>query len=320
MSAPTIEQVCQKIMMDNVRLEKGEFCVLVKDLETSKLHRALEAAIRSCGGIPFVLSLPEAAYLNGPISPRLQAAMTSGDVVLINTKELFPHGPRRSATEAGARLLSMCTVTEEMALRALNVDHAQLSQVTRRIADLLSQASRVLVKSKAGTEIRMEITHRPVTYLDGLAWEPGRSTGLPAGVVALAPLPETAEGVVILDGSIHSIGLCREPVVLTVKRGRIETIEGGEEAEALLSMLDDADENARCVAEVGLGTNPQAAYTGNLVEDERVMGSGHIGFGRNTHLGGNIESALHTDATIRKPSIYLDDEIIVREGSLTVER
>jgi aminopeptidase len=320
MSAPTIEQVCQKIVTECLRLQEGEFCVLLKDLGTSNLHRGLEAAIRGCGGIPFVLNLPAAAYLDGPVSPRLLAALTSGDAVLINTTELFPQAPRKSATEAGARLLSMCTVTEEMALRALDVDHAQLSQITRRVADLLSQASTFLVRSKAGTEIRMEIRNRPVTYLDGLAWQPGKSTGLPAGVVALAPLPGTAEGVVVLDGSIHSIGLCGEPVTLTVKQGRIETIEGGQEAEALLRMLDGADENARCIAEVGLGTNPKATYTGNLVEDERVLGSGHIGFGRNTHLGGNIESALHTDATLRKPSIYLDGEPILDEGRLVVER
>ncbi len=319
MSAPTIEQVCQKIVTECLRLQEGEFCVLLKDLETSSLHRGLEAAIRGCGGIPFVLNLPSSSYLNGPVSPRLLAALTSGDAVIINTKELFPQAPRKSATSAGARLLSMCTATEEMALRALDVDHAQLSQVTRRIADLLSQASTFLVTSKAGTEIRMQIANRPVTYLDGLAWEPGKSTGLPAGVVALAPLPGTAEGVVVLDGSIHSLGLCIEPVTLTVKQGKIETIEGGREAEALLRMLDGADENARCIAEVGLGTNPKATYTGNLVEDERVLGSGHIGFGRNTHLGGNIESALHTDATLRKPSIYLDGEPILDEGRLVVE-
>jgi aminopeptidase len=319
MSAHALERICSKVVGECVGLTKGESCLLVRDFETTELHRALEAAIRNHGGIPIVASLPERAYVDGPLPPRLETAMKSGDVVLINTREIFPHGPRRSATETGARLLSMCMVSEEMALRALDVDYDQLSRVTRRAADLLSRASEVLITSQAGTEIRMDITGRPVTYLDGLARGPGKSTGLPAGVVALAPLPNTAEGRVILDGSIHHIGLLREPVALTVKKGRIETIEGGEEAAALLRMLDAADANARCIAEVGLGTNPKATYTGNLVEDERVSGSGHIGFGRNTHIGGDIESALHTDATITKPSIYVDDETIAKEGRLLVE-
>jgi len=319
MSALAIEQICQKIVGECVGLKKGESCLLIRDFDTTELHRALEAAIRNYGGIPIVVSLPETAYVDGPLPTRLETSMKSGDVVLINTREIFPHGPRRSATETGARLLSMCMVSEEMALRALDVDYDQLSRVTRRAADLLSRASEVVIRSQAGTEIRMDISDQPVTYVDGLALEPGRSSMLPAGVVALTPSPDTAEGRVILDGSIHSIGLLRKPVTLAVKKGRIESIEGDEEAEALQSMLDAADENARCIAEVGLGTNPSATYVGNLVEDERVRGSGHIGLGRNAHLGGTIESALHIDATIRKPSIYLDGEMIVSEGSLTIE-
>ncbi|HUW09518.1 MAG TPA: aminopeptidase [Anaerolineae bacterium] len=319
MSAHALERICRKVVGECVGLKKGESCLLVRDFETTELHRALEAAIRSHGGIPIVASLPETAYVDGLLPTRLETAMKSGDVVLINTREIFPHGPRRSATETGARLLSMCMVSEGMALRALDVDYDQLSRVTRRAVDLLSRSSEILIRSDAGTEISMDISDRPVTYFDGLAREPGKSTGLPAGVVALAPVANTAEGRVILDGSIHHMGLLRKPVILTVKKGRIETIEGSDEAEALRSMLGAADENARCIAEVGLGTNPKATYTGNLVEDERVSGSGHIGFGRNTHIGGDIESALHTDATIRKPSIYLDGETIVKEGRLLVE-
>jgi leucyl aminopeptidase (aminopeptidase T) len=316
MNARTVEQVCRKIVRECTGLDKGEVCLLVKDLETSELHRGLEAAIRACGGIPLVLGLPEEAYMQGPLPKGVEAAMISADVVLLCTRELFPHRPRRSATEAGTRVLSMCTVTKEMALRALDVDYDELSRVTRELANALSQASEVLIKSQLGTEIRRAIRGQAAVYLDGLAREPGRSTALPAGVVAILPLTETAEGKVILDGSISSIGLLRKPVALTVKRGKIEDIQGDEEAEELLRILETADENACCIAEVGLGTNPKATYTGNLVEDERVRGSGHIGLGRNTHLGGTIESSLHLDATIRKPTIYLDGQAIVRDGNL----
>lgn len=314
-----LEQICQKIIGECVGLKEGESCLLVRDFDPTELHSALEAAVRHYGGIPIVISLPERAYLSGPLPARLETAMLSGDVVIINTKELFPHAPRRSATNTGARLLSMCMVSEEMALRALDLDYDQLSRVTSRAADSLSHSSEIVLRSRAGTDIRMNIRNRAVTYVDGLALDSGRSTMLPAGVIAVAPSRETAEGRLVLDGSIHGLGLLRDPVFMTVKKGRVAVIEGGEQARELSSMLDAADENARCIAEVGLGTNPKAIYTGNLVEDERVRGSGHIGFGRNTHLGGHIESILHTDATIRKPSIYIDGQTIVDEGRLLVE-
>jgi leucyl aminopeptidase (aminopeptidase T) len=316
MSSLVLEGICQKIVGECVALRRGESCVLVRDFEATELHRALEAAIRSRGGVPLVASLPEAAYVDGPLAARLETVMRAGDVVLISTREIFPHAPRRTATESGARLLSMCMVSEEMALRALDLDYHQLSRTTKRAAELVSRSSEIVIRSKAGTDIRMNIADRTVTYVDGLALDSGRSTMLPAGVVAVAPSPQTAEGTAILDGSIHGIGLLRDPVAIAVKAGRVETIEGADDAEALRRMFDTADENARCIAEVGLGTNPKATYTGNLVEDERVSGSGHIGFGRNTHLGGDIESVLHTDATLRRPTIYLDGETIIDGGRL----
>lgn len=313
----TVEQVCRKIVSECTGVHKGEVCLLVKDLETSDLHRGFEAAILACGGIPLVLGLPGEAYRQGPLPRGVEAAMTSADVVLLCTRGLFPHKARRSATEAGARVLSLGTVTKEMALRALDVDYDELSQVTTGLAEALSRASEVLIRSPEGTEIHMAITDQPVVYLDGLAREPGRSSVLPAGVVATLPLPETAEGKVVLNGSIASIGLLKKPVTLMVERGRITDIRGDEEAQKLLEILEAADENARCIAEVGLGTNPKATYTGNLVEDERVRGSGHIGLGENIRLGGTIASSLHLDATIRKPSIYLDDKAIVSEGNFS---
>jgi leucyl aminopeptidase (aminopeptidase T) len=56
-----------------------------------------------------------------------------------------------------------------------------------------------------------------------------------------------------------------------------------------------------------------------MVEDERVRGSAHIGLGANVRLGGTIESALHIDATMRKPIVFLDSKTIVKDGNLLVD-
>jgi hypothetical protein len=47
------------------------------------------------------------------------------------------------------------------------------------------------------------------------------------------------------------------------------------------------DEALRNVAELGLGCNDKAVVTGNVLEDEKVMGM-HWAFGRSDHLGGAI--------------------------------
>lgn len=318
MSNRTLAQVCQRIVRECLALNRDERCLLIKDLEPFELASNLETAINTSGGIAQVLEIPTEVYMHEPLPKSVEPAMTSADVVLLCTKELFPHKARRLAAEAGARVLSLGTVTKEMALRALDVDYDELARVTKSVADAYARAEEVRMTTRTGTDVRMMITSQPVHSFDGLARERGKTSALPAGVVATLPLPGTAEGIVVLDGSIASIGLLKNPITLTVKAGRVTDIQGGEEAEKLLRTLNAADANARCVIEVGMGTNPRAAYVGNLVEDERVRGSGHIGLGRNVQLGGTIESKVHLDATLREPSIYLDGKVIVNEGKLLI--
>lgn len=319
MSNRTLAEVCQRIVKECTAIKRDEFCLLIKDSEPSELASNLEDAALTCGAVVQVLEIPTQVYARAPLPKDVEELLTSANVVLLCTKELFPHKARRLAAEHGARVLSLGTVTEEMALRALDVDYDELARVTKSVADAYARASQVHMTTHAGTNVRMTITGQPVHSFDGLARERGKISALPAGVVATLPLPGTAEGTVVLDGSIASIGLLKKPVTLTVKEGRVTDITGDVEADQLRQMLDAADANARCVIEVGMGTNPRAAYVGNLVEDERVRGSGHIGLGRNVQLGGTIESKVHIDTTMRKPSIHLDGKAIVSEGKLLLK-
>jgi len=313
-----IEQVWHRLVAECTAVKTGEVCLLVKDLDASKLHRGLEAAILWAGGIPLVLGLPTGAYLSGPLPEGVEACLTSADVIYLCTKELFPHAARRQAMQAGARVLSLGKVSDEM-LPRLGVDYRELARVTHHLVDRFSHTSEIRITSPAGTNVRMQVKSQPVVCFDGLARESGSSSVVPAGVVATLPLPGTAEGTVVLNGSIASIGMVKEPAVLTVEEGRATKIEGGEEAKELQHQLERADDNAYCIAEVGLGTNPKATYIGNMVEDERIRGSAHIGLGANVRLGGTIESALHIDATMRKPIVFLDRKTIVKDGNLLVK-
>ena len=55
------------------------------------------------------------------------------------------------------------------------------------------------------------------------------------------------------------------------------------------------------IAELGLGCNPKAIVTGNVLEDEKVAGL-HIAFGMSTHLGGKVKSDVHQDICYPKGS------------------
>ena len=60
------------------------------------------------------------------------------------------------------------------------------------------------------------------------------------------------------------------------------------------------DNKTRCnIAELGIGCNPDAVVTGDILENEKVAGI-HITYGMSTHIGGKIKSDKHIDICYRK--------------------
>jgi aminopeptidase len=91
---------------------------------------------------------------------------------------------------------------------------------------------------------------------------------------------------------------------------------GGPAAAWLLQTLDAGGENGRTLAELGIGTNPGATISGQILEDEKVEGTVHFAFGTNTGFGGNNQATVHIDGLVRDAVVDLDGQPILRAGRL----
>ena len=103
-----------------------------------------------------------------------------------------------------------------------------------------------------------------------------------------------------------------------VKEGYAVDINGGVAAKRFFEIVDGAGRKARNIAEFGIGSNDKAIITGNLLEDEKVMGTCHIALGDNTGFGGKVEVALHMDGLIKKPSVFVDGKKIMEKGEFII--
>ena len=74
------------------------------------------------------------------------------------------------------------------------------------------------------------------------------------------------------------------------------------------------------VAELGIGTNEKAILTGEVLEDEKILGTAHVAFGASAAIGGTVQVPVHLDCVITRPTIEVDGEPIVRDGELLVGR
>ena len=72
-----------------------------------------------------------------------------------------------------------------------------------------------------------------------------------------------------------------------------------------ISELTNIDQDAMVIGELGIGINPGARITGNMLEDEKSLGTAHIAFGNNADFpgGGNNHSKIHRDFLFFNPTI-----------------
>lgn len=52
--------------------------------------------------------------------------------------------------------------------------------------------------------------------------------------------------------------------------------------------------------------------------DEKAIGTVHIAFGDNSHMGGKQKSSIDLDGVISNPNLYLDGELVIKKGEWIV--
>ncbi|OGC91727.1 MAG: leucyl aminopeptidase [candidate division Zixibacteria bacterium RBG_16_48_11] len=251
--------------------------------------------------------------------PALAKMMKEFQVLIIPTSRSMSHTQaRREASQAGARIATLPDITTDTMKRTLNANYQKIAGRSRRVAQALENKNVVRVTSPAGTDITMSIEGRKCEPDTGLIYNPGNFSNLPAGEAYLAPLEETAEGVIVVDGSMAGIGKLKKPIKMTVKAGFVTEITGGTEAKKLKALLDSAGPLAYNVAELGIGTNDKAKLVGSVLEDEKVLGTVHMALGDNMSMGGKVSVRSHLDGIILKPTVVVDGQTIMKDGALKI--
>jgi len=243
---------------------------------------------------------------------------------MVTTYTLTPTIAREEAQKAGARILSLGGYNYNILLsEALRVDFMSQKPIVEEVAQRLTQAKSARILSEVGTDMKLRLGNRRAYALTNICHEPG-TLGSPPDIEAyVAPIEDTAEGVLFIDGSIclPEFGLLSEPIRLKIENGRVVDIEGGDEAKRFEEKLKSYnDPEMYRIAELGIGLNPKAKLIGDPLIDEGALGTAHIALGLNFTYGGTIRSAkTHIDCVFRKATILLDGKPLLEDGNLITE-
>lgn len=304
---------------DCMGVKPGEKILVITDEPLRTIGYALWKAARDLGNeVLLVEILPRKT--NGEEPPReIAELMKMVDVVLCPTSKSLTHtDSRRNAAAAGVRIATLPGVTEEIMVRCMNADYNKIAARTFKICAMMEKTAIIRVEAPSGTKVVLPIKGRTAHASSGLFREKGLWGNLPTGESYLAPLEGQSQGVVVVDGSMASVGMVRQPIRITVKDGYATDIEGGAEAKKLVELFEPHGNDGRNVAEFGIGTNDKAILTGLIIEDEKVMGTIHIAFGDNKSMGGSVRVASHLDGLIKQPSVWFDDTLIMKQGKFTI--
>jgi len=311
-----LKEIAKTVLQKSFNLKSGETLLVITDTAKYKIGEAFfEAGLEL--GAESLMTVMKPRSRSGEEPPKPIAEMWKHvDVFVAPTYYSLTHTQaRRLACEHGARGATMPGITEDMVMRALNVDYEVVAKLGGNMAEALKGSHEVRITSPLGTDIKFIVEGREFEVDTGLYRNPGEWGNLPAGEVYVAPVEGTGEGVVVIDGSIAQIGIIDEPIKVEVNKGYATKFEG-KYAGKLEEILRSAGrkEAFNFPAEFGIGCNPSAKISGIVLEDEKAMGTIHLAFGDNSTFGGKVKAGIHIDALVKEPTVIVDGGVVIRDG------
>ncbi len=296
-------------------VKKGEDVLIITDTEKEAIGEALfQVALEARAEAIIVKMLPRSRHGEEPPKP-IAEMMRHADVIIAPTAYSLTHTQaRKRANRAGARIATMPGIIPKMmSSGGMTADFKQVAKGVNRLAKILEGTKTVIIMTELGTELEVRVEGRRWYKDTGICHKKGEFMNLPAGEVFIAPREGTANGKLIIDGSFWEI--LKNPVSIDVKDGYAKRITGTKE---IAKQISRRGKEGRNIAEVGIGMNPKAKIMGNVLEDEKVMGTVHVALGDNSTFGGKCRAGIHIDGIIKKPTLIADNKIILEDGKLRI--
>jgi leucyl aminopeptidase (aminopeptidase T) len=293
-------------------VQPGEDVVVVTDAPLQDVGEALrdEAQRAQAEAVLAIMAPRENHGVEPP--PAIAEALAVSDVFIAPTTRSLSHTTaRKRATDRGARGATMPTVTADMLARLMAVDFDLLRERSHALAGLLDAADEAHLTCPRGTDLRLDLTGRRGLADDGDLTTPGAFGNLPCGEGFISPAG--GEGTVATRATA-SFGLVQgHPVHLTVEDGHL-TRATGADGERLYELLTGAGDGGTNLAELGIGTNDRARLTGNILEDEKMLGTAHVAFGASAGIGGTVSVPIHIDVMITDATLTIGDVAVLDGG------
>jgi len=321
-----------------VNVQPNERVVIITDQETLHLARALETEVSIAHAHISLFIMEDFGPREGsaplpfpaPMAEALSEAQASFYIAQCKAGELqsFRFPMCDIVNTHRIRHAHMPGFTEIMMSQGMASDYDAIVKLSQTVFDRVSKTKTIRVTTPAGTDLTAE-------FDPAIRWviSDGQITGdnwknLPDGEVFTAP--KTAWGTVVVDGCLGDFFcekyglLTATPVTYRLDSGRC--VQGSVQChdaqlkQEFETYTFDTDENACRLGEFAIGTNIGLKnLIGNLLQDEKFPGI-HLALGNPypDKTGAAWSSKAHCDGVLIKPTIHVEDQIIMRDGTFCI--
>jgi len=306
-----LDRAVTTVVRQCLAVREGEDVLVVADPRSRELGERFRDEAAAAGADPVLALMDERGNDGAEPPPTIAAALAAADVFLAPTSRSLSHtGARKAASDAGARGATLPGVTADMLARLMSVDFDALTARCRAVADLLEREDAAHLTCPRGSDFRLDLSGRHGISDDGELTARGAFGNLPCGEGFIAPA--SGEGT-IAASSVPLLGIVEEPVLLRVDGGELAGAEG-DGADAFLGALDAHGSRGRNLAELGVGTNDHARLTGNVLEDEKILGTTHVAFGASAGIGGTVSVPIHLDVVVLDATLDIGSTRVLDGG------
>ena len=319
-----LHAISDMVVQTCMDIRRGENVLIVCDPTTTEIGQSLHIATQKRSDRVLLIVMPKSRHHGEEPPTPVAALMRQQQVVIAATKYSLTHTKAvRQAVRDGARVATMPGMNFKLYTEGgMTADFQDVKRRISNIANFLRRRRIINVKSESGTDVTFEVNWRDWKLDDnGICNRPRMLTNLPAGKVFILPKEGTMNGTIVIDGSWDST-LIDEPVELIIEDGTVIDVKGGSLAATIRQSYGEVAKKLKAkdresvwtVAEFGFGMNPNARLVGNVLEDEKRMGSCYFSIGDNSGLGGSSHAGIHVSGVLAEPSVWLDDTCLTESG------
>lgn len=296
-----------------LNVSKDENVVVVTDGIDEGIINALMDVVEENSSSSKLIEYEEPENHGEEPPENVAEAMRSSDVFIAPTRKSLSHTQARiKACENGARGATMPGITKKVWNDSLQTDYSEVKRISEKVYEMLEETETVHITTESGTDLKIDIDIDFFERDTGIIHELGEFGNLPAGEADGGSV--NARGKLVIDHLVFDKKA--EGTTVEIRDNRVVALDRGD---TKLEEVFDTVEGSRNIAEFGFGTNPGAKLIGNLLQDEKVLGTVHIAFGDNSSYipaedERNVRCDIHWDSVCIKPTVKFDDRTVLEEG------